>query len=93
MRCQLSVREDILSVIGEKAITYAAVDPYYVLGPLDEIVVNLWGKETQTITSKVDDTGFITLTIKTTAGEDVQTRPVACASCSAVDANRFASTL
>jgi protein involved in polysaccharide export with SLBB domain len=47
-----------------RALTYrvadaAPVSPYYMLGPNDEIIINLWGKRTQTLKPTVDKDGFI----------------------------------
>ena len=39
----------------------AAVNPYYILGPDDEIIINLWGKQNQTFSAVVDNDGFVTL--------------------------------
>ncbi|MBN1558487.1 MAG: SLBB domain-containing protein, partial [Lentisphaerae bacterium] len=44
----------------------APVDPFYRLGPGDQLIINLWGKRTATFNPRVDDNGFITLRIDDT---------------------------
>ncbi|MCX7048281.1 MAG: SLBB domain-containing protein, partial [Candidatus Sumerlaeota bacterium] len=42
----------------------APVNPNYVIGPKDKIVINLWGKKSQTYYAVVDENGFVALSIE-----------------------------
>ncbi|MBN1516237.1 SLBB domain-containing protein [Candidatus Sumerlaeota bacterium] len=54
--------QQILSSLQEfSTIQSAPVNPYYILGPRDEIVINLWGKVVRSFTPTVDEDGFIRL--------------------------------
>lgn len=56
--------QEILKALGEyNVIKSAPVNPYYIIGPGDQIIINLWGKIVQKLAPRVDDDGFIEFTI------------------------------
>ncbi|NQU24270.1 MAG: SLBB domain-containing protein, partial [Candidatus Nealsonbacteria bacterium] len=67
-------RAEIQAAVGREPVAAAAVDPHYMLGPRDEIIVNLWGKETRTLRATVDETGYVIFAMPDEVGEDIEIR-------------------
>ena len=61
-------RQAILKALERPGPTIAAVDPSYIIGPRDTIVINLWGAKTQTFAPVVDENGFVSFVMTDPAG-------------------------
>ena len=54
---------EIMKAIETGVPAEAPISPYYILGPADQIIINLWGKRTATFNPLVDEQGFVKLMI------------------------------
>lgn len=65
----LAVRErafgerELIEALRVPTVESAPVNPHYIIGPGDQLVIDLWGKRSQTFNPVVDEHGFVSVNV------------------------------